>query len=110
MKIPEINFPNNDKNFIHDPYPYLSDLREASPLHIDTNSNLTLIPRFDDVKHVQTSKLFSSSDPKDVMMSDKEGSDKDNYEYFWRTEEFSLLNLEGQLHGCLLYTSDAADE
>ena len=73
MKIPEINFPNNDKNFIHDPYPYLSDLREASPLHIDTNSNLTLIPRFDDVKHVQTSKLFSSSDPKDVMMSDKEG-------------------------------------
>lgn len=101
MKIPEINFPNNDKNFIHDPYPYLSDLREASPLHIDTNSNLTLIPRFDDVKHVQTSKLFSSSDPKDVMMSDKEGSDKDNYEYFWRTEEFSLLNLEGQLHGDL---------
>ena len=101
MKIPEINFPNNDKNFIHDPSPYLSDLREASPLHIDTNSNLTLIPRFDDVKHVQTSKLFSSSDPKDVMMSDKEGSDKDNYEYFWRTEEFSLLNLEGQLHGDL---------
>lgn len=101
MKIPEINFPNNDKKFIHDPYPYLSDLREASPLHIDTNSNLTLIPRFDDVKHVQTSKLFSSSDPKDVMMSDKEGSDKDNYEYFWRTEEFSLLNLEGQLHGDL---------
>lgn len=101
MKIPEINFPNNDKSFIHDPYPYLSDLREASPLHIDTNSNLTLIPRFDDVKHVQTSKLFSSSDPKDIMMSDKEGSDKDNYEYFWRTEEFSLLNLEGQLHGDL---------
>ena len=59
MKIPEINFPNNDKNFIHDPYPYLSDLREVLPLHIDTNSNLTLIPRFD--KHVQTSKLFSSS-------------------------------------------------
>ena len=28
------------------------------------------------------------------MMSDKEGSDKDNYEYFWRTEEFSLLNLK----------------
>ncbi|GIR94609.1 MAG: hypothetical protein CM15mP96_2670 [Gammaproteobacteria bacterium] len=44
---------------------------------------------------------FHFSDPKDVMMSDKEGSDKDNYEYFWRTKEFSLLNLEGQLHGDL---------
>ena len=99
MNIPEINFPNLDSDFIKNPYPHLKELRESSPLHRDTNSNLILVTRFEGVKGIQTSKAFSSSQPIDVHTDNKTNSD--SYPYFWQTEEFSLLNLEGQLHGDL---------
>ena len=99
MNIPEINFPNLDSDFIKNPYPHLKELRESSPLHRDTNSNLILVTRFEGVKGIQTSKAFSSSQPIDVHTDNK--TDSDSYPYFWQTEEFSLLNLEGQLHGDL---------
>ena len=99
MNIPEINFPNLDSDFIKNPYPHLKELRESSPLHRDTNSNLILVTRFEGVKGIQTSKAFSSSQPNDVHRDNKTNSD--SYPYFWQTEEFSLLNLEGQLHGDL---------
>ena len=66
-------------------------------MHRDTNSNLILVTRFEGVKGIQTSKAFSSSQPNDVHRDNK--TDSDSYPYFWQTEEFSLLNLEGQLHG-----------
>jgi len=99
MNIPEIDFPNLDSDFIKNPYPHLKELRESSPLHKDKNSNLILVTRFEGVKGIQTSKAFSSSQPNDVHRDNK--NDSDSYPYFWQTEEFSLLNLEGQLHGDL---------
>jgi cytochrome P450 len=63
MDIPQISFPNTDKEFINNPYPYLKELREKSPLHLDIESGLVLITHFDDVKNVQKSKNFSSSEP-----------------------------------------------
>lgn len=101
MNIPEINFPNLDPNFIEDPYPHLKTLRESSPLHKDLNSDLVLVTRFEDVKGVQTSKAFSSSEPEDSNTFKRSNESSKNYPYFWKTEEFSLLNLEGQLHGDL---------
>jgi cytochrome P450 len=101
MNIPEINFPNLDPSFIEDPYPHLKTLRESSPLHKDLNSDLVLVTRFEDVKGVQTSKAFSSSEPEDSNTFKRSNESSENYPYFWKTEEFSLLNLEGQLHGDL---------
>jgi unspecific monooxygenase len=101
MNIPEISFPNLDPNFIENPYPHLKTLRESSPLHKDLNSDLVLVTRFEDVKGVQTSKAFSSSEPEDSNTFKRSEESSESYPYFWKTEEFSLLNLEGQLHGDL---------
>ena len=99
MNIPEITFPNEDKDFIKDPYPYLKELRSRSPIHYDKLSGLNLITHFEDVKEIQKSKNFSSSEPEDyVKDSDKKLINPKDYDYFWKTEEFNLLNLEGNIH------------
>ena len=101
MTIPEIDFPGSDSDFIKDPYPFMKELREKSPVVLDKTTNLQLVTRFDGVKNIQTSKNFSSSPPNDLEGSESSIIDPREYEYFWKTEEFSLLNLEGQLHGDL---------
>ena len=101
MTIPEIDFPSSDSDFIKDPYPFMKDLREMSPVVLDKTTDLQLVTRFDGVKKIQTSKNFSSSPPNDLEGSESSIIDPKEYEYFWKTEEFSLLNLEGQLHGDL---------
>ncbi len=101
MTIPEIDFPSSDLDFIKDPYPFMKDLREMSPVVQDKTTDLQLVTRFDGVKSIQTSKNFSSSPPNDLEGSESSIIDPKEYEYFWKTEEFSLLNLEGQLHGDL---------
>ena len=101
MTIPEIDFPSSDSDFIKDPYPFMKELREKSPVVLDKTTNLQLVTRFDGVKNIQTSKNFSSSKPIDLEGSESSIIDPKEYEYFWKTEEFSLLNLEGQLHGDL---------
>jgi len=98
MNIPQIEFPNSDLEFIKNPYPYLKELRESSSLHLDTLSDLALITRFEDVKNVQTNKFFSSADPEEIENPNR---NEEEHEYFWKTENFSLLNLEGQLHSDL---------
>ena len=99
MNIPEITFPNEDKDFIKNPYPYLKELRNSSPIHYDKLSGLNLITHFEDVKDIQKSKNFSSSEPEDyVKDSDKKLINPKDYDYFWKTEEFNLLNLEGNIH------------
>jgi len=99
MTIPEITFPNEDKDFIKNPYPYLKELRSSSPIHYDKLSGLNLITHFEDVKEIQKSKNFSSSEPEDyVKDSDKKLINPKDYDYFWKTEEFNLLNLEGNIH------------
>ena len=62
---------------------------------------MVLVTRFEGVKGVQTSKSFSSSEPEDLHTFKKTSESGENYPYFWKTEEFSLLNLEGELHGDL---------
>ena len=101
MTIPKIDFPSSDSDFIKDPYPFMKDLREMSPVVLDKTTDLQLVTRFDGVKNIQTSKNFSSSPPNDLEGSESSIIDPKEYEYFWKTEEFSLLNLEGQLHGDL---------
>ena len=101
MTIPEIDFPSSDSDFIKDPYPFMKYLREMSPVVLDKTTDLQLVTRFDGVKNIQTSKNFSSSPPNDLEGSESSIIDPKEYEYFWKTEEFSLLNLEGQLHGDL---------
>ena len=99
MSIPEIEFPNEDKDFIKNPYPYLKELRNSSPIHYDKLSGLNLITHFEDVKEIQKSKNFSSSEPEDnVKDSDEKLINPKDYNYFWKTEEFNLLNLEGNIH------------
>ena len=101
MTIPEIDFPSSDSDFIKDPYPFMKNLREMSPVVLDKTTDLQLVTRFNGVKNIQTSKNFSSSPPNDLEGSESSIIDPKEYEYFWKTEEFSLLNLEGQLHGDL---------
>ena len=101
MTIPEIDFPSSDSDFIQDPYPFMKELREKSPVVLDKTTDLQLVTRFDGVKNIQTSKNFSSSPPNDLEGTESSIIDPKEYEYFWKTEEFSLLNLEGQLHGDL---------
>ena len=102
MSIPEIAFPSADTKFIENPYPYLKELRESSPMHLDSLTGLTLITNFDDVKNVQISKNFSSSEPQSMSNNaDEKLLNKKDYEYFWKTEEFNLLNLEGEIHSDL---------
>ncbi len=99
MSIPEIEFPNEDKDFIKNPYPYLKELRNSSPIHYDKLSGLNLITHFEDVKEIQKSKNFSSSEPEDnIKDSDEKLINPKDYDYFWKTEEFNLLNLEGNIH------------
>ena len=60
---------------------------------------LKLITHFEDVKEIQKSKNFSSSEPEDyVKDSDEKLINPKDYDYFWKTEEFNLLNLEGNIH------------
>ena len=102
MSIPEIVFPSADTKFIENPYPYLKELRESSPMHLDSLTGLTLITNFDDVKNVQISKNFSSSEPQSMSNNaDEKLLNKKDYDYFWKTEEFNLLNLEGEIHSDL---------
>tara|TARA_B100000683_G_scaffold8207_1_gene8954 strand:+ start:557 stop:1762 length:1206 start_codon:yes stop_codon:yes gene_type:complete len=99
MNIPEISFPNENKEFIQNPYPYLKELRNNSPVHHDKISGLNLISHFEHVKDIQKSRKFSSSEPRNYEReSDQILIKRNNYQYWWKTEEFSLLNLEGEIH------------
>jgi len=101
MEIPIIQFPNENKEFIDNPYPFLQEIREKSAVVLDEFTNLQLITRFEDVKGVQTSKNFSSSPAEGFEQTSSGLIKKEEFKYFYKTEEFSLLNLEGQLHGDL---------
>ena len=45
MTIPEITFPNEDKDFIKNPYPYLKELRNSSPIHYELVEELQMTTR-----------------------------------------------------------------
>ncbi len=58
MTIPEIDFPSSDLDFIKDPYPFMKDLREMSPVVLDKTTDLQLVTRFDGVKIFKQVRTF----------------------------------------------------
>ena len=113
MKIPELHLPTTDSNFIKDPYPTLREFREKTPMFWDESNSLLFITRYKDVRKVQSSKVFgttfnhikdfeesSDNSVKPLTYVGYKRADKyATYDNFWKSEEFSLLNLEGELHG-----------
>ena len=98
MELKNIEFPNADLNFIDDPYPALKDFREESPVFYDEKSDLIYLTKYEDVKSIQSSKKYVSAKPANLEGDREWDSRKKAYDYFGRTEEFSLLNLEGSAH------------
>ena len=112
MKIPDLHLPTTDPSFIKDPYPTLKEFREKTPIFWDEINSLLFITRYSDVRNVQTNKIFGTTFNHIEGFEERSDSSKPltyvgykradkyaTYDYFWKSEEFSLLNLEGQLHG-----------
>ena len=98
MELKNIEFPNADLNFIDNPYPVLKEFREESPVFYDEKSDLIYLTKYEDVKSIQSSKKYVSAKPANLEGDREWDSRKKAYDYFGRTEEFSLLNLEGSAH------------
>ena len=98
MELKNIEFPNADLNFIDNPYPALKDFREESPVFYDEKSDLIYLTKYEDVKSIQSSKKYVSAKPENLEGDREWDGRKKAYDYFGRTEEFSLLNLEGSAH------------
>ena len=98
MELKNIKFPNADLNFIDNPYPVLKEFREESPVFYDEKSDLIYLTKYEDVKTIQSSKKYVSAKPANLEGDREWDSRKKAYDYFGRTEEFSLLNLEGSAH------------
>ena len=98
MELKNIKFPNADLNFIDNPYPALKEFREESPVFYDEKSDLIYLTKYEDVKSIQSSKKYVSAKPANLEGDREWDSRKKAYDYFGRTEEFSLLNLEGSAH------------
>ena len=113
MKIPELHLPTSDSSFIYNPYPTLREFREKTPIFWDEVNSLLFITRYKDVRKVQSSKVFGTTfnhiegfeespdnTTKPLTYVGYKRADKyATYDNFWKSEEFSLLNLEGELHG-----------
>ena len=98
MELKNKTFPNADLNFIDNPYPALKEFREESPVFYDEKSDLIYLTKYEDVKSIQSSKKYVSAKPANLEGDREWDSRKKAYDYFGRTEEFSLLNLEGSAH------------
>ena len=98
MELKNITFPNEDIGFIENPYPTLKNFREDTPIFYDERSELIYLTKYEDVKSIQSSKKYSSAKPEGLEGDREWDSRKKAYDYFGRTEEFSLLNLEGSAH------------
>lgn len=98
MELKNITFPNEDLGFIENPYPTLKNFREDTPIFYDERSELIYLTKYEDVKSIQSSKKYSSAKPEGLKGDREWDSRKKAYDYFGRTEEFSLLNLEGSAH------------
>ena len=113
MNIPEFHLPTTDPDFIKDPYPTLKEFREKTPIFWDEINSLLFITRYKDVRKIQSSKVFGTTfnhiegfeDSPDnstkplTYVGYKRADKYATYDNFWKSEEFSLLNLEGELHG-----------
>lgn len=112
MNIPELHLPTENPDFIKNPYSTFEEFRNSTPIFWDEVNNLLFITRYKDVRNVQTSKTFGTTHShienfeSDVASTNvpltyvgyKRSEKYEDYDYFWKSEEFSLLNLEGELH------------
>ena len=112
MNIPELHLHTENKNFIKNPYPTFEEFRSRTPIFWDEINNLLFVTRHKDVRNIQTSKIFGTTHShienfeSDVQSSNvpltyvgyKRSEKYESYDYFWKSEQFSLLNLEGELH------------
>ena len=112
MNIPELHLPTENQDFIKNPYPTFDEFRSKTPIFWDEINNLLFVTRHRDVRNIQTSKMFGTTHnhienfESDVESSNvpltyvgyKRSEKYESYDYFWKSEQFSLLNLEGELH------------
>ena len=112
MNIPELHLPTENPDFIKNPYPAFEEFRNITPIFWDEGNNLLFVTRHKDVRNIQTSKMFGTTHnhienfESDVESSKvpltyvgyKRSEKYESYDYFWKSEQFSLLNLEGELH------------
>ena len=112
MNIPELHLPTENPDFIKNPYPTFEKFRNITPIFWDEGNNLLFVTRHKDVRNIQTSKMFGTTHnhienfESDVQSSKvpltyvgyKRSEKYESYDYFWKSEQFSLLNLEGELH------------
>ena len=112
MNIPELHLPTENKEFIKNPYLKMAEFRESTPVFWDEINDLFFFTRYKDVRSIQSTKSFGTTfnhiDGFEETIKNqvipitstayKRSDQFGTYENFWKSEEFSLLNLEGQLH------------
>jgi cytochrome P450 len=112
MNIPELHLPTENKEFIKNPYIKMAEFRESTPVFWDEINDLFFFTRYKDVRSIQSTKSFGTTfnhidgfeetiKNQDIPITStayKRSDQFGTYENFWKSEEFSLLNLEGQLH------------
>ena len=112
MNIPELHLPTENKEFIKNPYIKMAEFRESTPVFWDEINDLFFFTRYQDVRSIQSTKSFGTTfnhidgfeeaiENQEIPITStayKRSDQFGTYENFWKSEEFSLLNLEGQLH------------
>jgi cytochrome P450 len=112
MNIPELHLPTENKEFIKNPYLKMAEFRESTPVFWDEINDLFFFTRYEDVRSIQSTKSFGTTfnhidgfeeaiENQEIPITStayKRSDQFGTYENFWKSEEFSLLNLEGQLH------------
>jgi cytochrome P450 len=112
MNIPELHLPTENKEFIKNPYIKMAEFRESTPVFWDEINDLFFFTRYKEVRSIQSTKSFGTTfnhidgfeetiKNQDIPITStayKRSDQFGTYENFWKSEEFSLLNLEGQLH------------
>ena len=112
MNIPELHLPTENKEFIKNPYVKMAEFRESTPVFWDEINDLFFFTRYQDVRSIQSTKSFGTTfnhidgfeeaiENQEIPITStayKRSDQFGTYENFWKSEEFSLLNLEGQLH------------
>ena len=112
MNIPELHLPTENKEFIKNPYIKMAEFRESTPVFWDEINDLFFFTRYKDFRSIQSTKSFGTTfnhiDGFEETIKNqvipitstayKRSDQFGTYENFWKSEEFSLLNLEGQLH------------
>ena len=108
----KLQLPTEEADFIINPYKTMGEFREETPVFWDEINGLYFFTRYADVRSIQSSKTFGttfnhiegfeedleSSDIPLTFVGYKRSDKYATYDNFWKSEEFSLLNLEGQLH------------